>query len=229
MHLQQNLPFDITIPKCAQFLHPEKRNNPGSTSGFSNLVLKVTKALEITICKTFQVPQSDSREQVCHKIRTQWIAYQLEDIPKEFYTKSNDEASKSFRRTNSYWSYARELSDFQPILETDLQFIRIDHYWRKIGKILSDDGLQKYTHLICLIKCILSLTHRNSTPEQGFSINKYILEVHGSSSSEKTLESLRFVKDEACRVAGVTNFPISRELISSVKIAHSKYVAHLEM
>ena len=206
MHLQQNLPFDITIPKCAQFLHPEKRNNPGSTSGFSNLVLKVTKALEITICKTFQVPQSDSREQVCHKIRTQWIAYQLKDIPKEFYTKSNDEVSKSFRRTNSYWSYARELSDFQPILETDLQFIRIDHYWRKIGKILSDDGLQKYTHLICLIKCILSLSHRNSTPEQGFSM-----------------------KDEACRIAGVTNFPISRELISSVKIAHSKYVAHLEM
>ena len=46
MYLQQNLPFDVTILKYAQFLHPEKRNNPGSTSGISNLALKVAKALE---------------------------------------------------------------------------------------------------------------------------------------------------------------------------------------
>ena len=209
MYLQQNLPFDVTILKYAQFSHPETRNNPGSTSGISNLALKVTKALERKICKTFQVPQSDSREQVCDKIRTQWIAYQLEDIPKEFYTKSNDEASKSSLRRNSYWSYALELCDLQPIQETDSLFIQIDHYWRKIGKILSDDGLQKYTQLICLVKCILSLSHGNSTPERGFSKNKYFLEVHGSSSSEETLESLRFVNDEVCRIGGVTNFPIS--------------------
>ena len=138
--------------------------------------MKVTKALQRAICKTCQVPQSDSREQVCGKIRTQWItAYQLQDKPKEFYTKSNDEASKSFRRTNSYWSYALELCDLQPIQKTDSHFIRIDHYWRKIGKILSDDGLQKYSHLICLVKCILSLSHGNSTPGRGFSINKHIL------------------------------------------------------
>ena len=141
----------------------------------------------------FQVPHSDSWEQVCDKIRNQWIAYQLEDIPKEFYTKSNDEASKSSRRANSYWSYALEFCDLQPIQETDSQFVWIDHYWRKIGKILSDDSLQKYTQLISLVKCILSLSHGNSTPEWGFSINKYFLEVHQSSASEKTLESLRFV------------------------------------
>ena len=37
------------------------------------------------------------------------------------------------------------------------------------------------------------------------------------------------MKGEVCRVGGVTNFPISRELISSVKNAHSKCVADLEM
>ena len=51
MYLWQNLPFDVTILKYAQFLHPEKRSNPGSTSGISNLAWKVTKALEKTICK----------------------------------------------------------------------------------------------------------------------------------------------------------------------------------
>ena len=40
---------------------------------------------------------------------------------------------------------------------------------------------------------------------------------------------LRFVKDEVCRVGGVKNFPISRELISSVKNVQSKYVADLQM
>ena len=60
MYLQQNLPFDVAILKYAQFLHPEKRNDPGSTSGISNLALEVTKALERMICKTFHVPQSDS-------------------------------------------------------------------------------------------------------------------------------------------------------------------------
>ena len=229
MYLQQNLPFDVAILKYAQFLHPEKRNNPGSTSGIRNMALKVTKALERMICKTFHVPQSDSWEQVCEKIRTQWIAYQLEDIPKEFYTKSSDEACKSSRRTNLYWSHALELCDLQPIQETDLQFIRIDHYQRKIGKILSDDGLEKYTQLICLVKCVLSLTHGNSTLERGFSINKYLLEVHRSSTSEKTLESFCFVKDEVCCFGGVKIVPISWELISSVKNAHSKYVTDQEM
>ena len=156
------------------------------------MALKVTIALERTISKTFQVTQSDSREQVCDKIRTQWIAYQLQDISKEFYTKSNDEAGESSRRTNSYWSYTLELCDLQPIQETDSQIILIDHCWRKICKILSDDGLQKYTQLICLVKCILSLSHGNSTQERGFSVNKYLLEVHMEAQLRENLTIVAF-------------------------------------
>ena len=156
------------------------------------MALKVTIALERTIFKTFQVTQSDSREQVCDKIRTQWIAYQLQDISKEFYTKSNDEAGESSRRTNSYWSYTLELCDLQPIQETDSQIILIDHCWRKICKILSDDGLQKYTQLICLVKCILSLSHGNSTQERGFSVNKYLLEVHMEAQLRENLTIVAF-------------------------------------
>ena len=37
------------------------------------------------------------------------------------------------------------------------------------------------------------------------------------------------MKDEVCRIGRVTNFPISRELISSVKNVQSKYVADLQM
>ena len=59
-------------------------------------------------------------------------------------------------------------------------------------------------------------------------INKYLLQVHGSSTSEKTIEAFRFVKDEVCRVGGIMKFPINRELLSSVKGAHGRYVADLE-
>ena len=59
-------------------------------------------------------------------------------------------------------------------------------------------------------------------------INKYLLQVHGSSTSEKTIEAFRFVKDEICRVGGIMKFPINRELLSSVKGAHGRYVADLE-
>ena len=53
--------------------------------------------------------------------------------------------------------------------------------------------------------------------------------MHGSSASEKSLESLRFVKDEVCHVGGVTNFSVSGELISSVKNACSKCVADIKI
>ena len=46
---------------------------------------------------------------------------------------------------------------------------------------------------------------------------------------EAQLHRKLYDEDEVCCVVWVTNFPISRELISSVKIVHSKYVADLEM
>ena len=85
-----------------------------------------------------------------------------------------------------------------------------------------------YAQLFLLVKFLLSISHGNSVLERGFLINKYLLQVHGSSTSEETIEAFRFVKDEVCRVGGVTKFPINRELPSSVKGAHGRYVADLE-
>ena len=134
-----------------------------------------------------------------------------------------------WKKTNSYWSYALELCDLSPpIEELRSKYVRIDHYWRKVGGILKDDGTFKYAQLFLLVKLLLSISHGNSVPERGFSINKYLLQVHGSSTSEKTIEALRFVKDEICRVRGVMKFRINRELLSSIKGAHGRYVADLE-
>ena len=77
-------------------------------------------------------------------------------------------------------------------------------------------------------KLLLSISHGSSVLERGFSINTYLLQVHGSSTSEKTIKAFRFVKDEICCVGIVMKFSINRELLSSVKGAHGRYVADLE-
>ena len=78
--------------------------------------------------------------------------------------------------------------------------------------------------MVAFIKCVLSLSHGNITPERGFSINKLILEVHGYSTYEDTLTALRLVKDELLRVGGKTKL-ITKELLADVKTSYTRYEA----
>ena len=101
--------------------------------------------------------------------------------------------------------------------------------------IISGEGLEnlvdefvakKYLQLAKLVQCVLSLSHGNSTPERGFSVNKQLLAVHGYSTYEDTIIALVIVKDELLRVGGVLEFPITRELLGSVSASWSKYEAN---
>ena len=42
-YLLENLPVGNKLIKCAQYLHHEKRNNPGALTAISNLAISVTK------------------------------------------------------------------------------------------------------------------------------------------------------------------------------------------
>ena len=95
---------------------------------------------------------------------------------------------------------------------------RIDHYWRQIGRLRDDKGALKYPQLFALVKCVLSVSHGNSTPECGFSINKIMLETHGYTIYEDAIVTLKIVKDELNRVGSVTKFNIDKELIKEVKL-----------
>ena len=86
-------------------------------------------------------------------------------------------------------------------------------------------GADKYPQLVALVKCVLSLSHGNSTPERGFSINKILLEIHGSRTYEDTIVALRMVKDAINRVGGSCKFPITRALVENVSNAWAKYEA----
>ena len=84
---------------------------------------------------------------------------------------------------------------------------------------MKDESRQlKYLQLFALVKCVLSISHGNTIPEQGFSINKYLLSIHGTSTSNETIIAWRLVKDFIL-VGGYMKFSVNKNLILSVKTA----------
>ena len=79
----------------------------------------------------------------------------------------------------------------------------------------------KFPQLFELVQGVLSLSHGNSTPERGFSMNKITLEAQGYTMYEDTIVAPRIVKDELNRVGGVINFNITHGLISDFKALYS--------
>ena len=75
---------------------------------------------------------------------------------------------------------------------------------------------------------MLSVSHGNADPERGFSLNKHLLAIHGSSIKEETIESIRLVKDYIIRVGGIKNITVSNEMILSSRNAYHRYEAYLE-
>ena len=101
----------------------------------------------------------------------------------------------SSKNQNSYWKEVE--SEFGLESQNLLKYYkRIDHYWRQINRLRDDKGALKYPELFTLVKCVLSVSHGNSTPEHGFSINKIMLETHEYTIYEDTVVTLRIVIDE---------------------------------
>ena len=59
--------------------------------------------------------------------------------------------------------------------------------------LTDDHGNLKYPKLYALVQAILPLSHGNAYPEQGFSINKQLLQNHGYVIKEKSIVSLQFL------------------------------------
>ena len=153
-------------------------------------------------------------------VKNQWLVYQNEIIQEEWY-KNLEESSESpcsSKRQDSYWKEIESEFGFesQNLLK---YYERIDHYWRQICRLRDDKGALKYLQFLSLVKCVLSVSHGNSTPDLGFSISKIMLETHEYTIYEDTIVTLRIVKDELNSVGSVTKFNIDKELIREVKIS----------
>ena len=160
------------------------------------------------------------------------MTYQNEDIPDSYFRLEESNKSTSGWIQYWYWEHALECCHLTTNkTSVSSQYKRVDHYWHNGNNIVdwkrSKKYTQKYTQL-CLAHCLFSLSHSNSTPEQGFSINKVLLESHGYTMQNNKISALWFVKDELNRVGGVSNFPVTQNLITQVKGATAKYMADLE-
>ena len=98
-----------------------------------------------------------------------------------------------------------------------------------LQKLNSSDGQPKYPSLVSLFKLVLSISHGNSAPENGFSINKAMLDIHGYSLGESTIEALQFVKDAILKHSSILGIPITRSQLDNVKDSRKRYMAALEV
>ena len=223
-HLQSKLPLDIPFVKHAQFLHPKKCHLPGATSAVSNHALSIYSGDKTCLQDIFLTRPPVTREEVCDMVRNQWLVYQNEIVQEECY-KNLGESSQSpcsSKSQNTYWKEGE--SEFGLESQNLLKYYkRIDHYRGQISYLRNDKGGLKCPQLLALVKCVLSVSHGNSTLEHGFSINKMMLETHGYTIYKDTIVALRIVKGDINRVGSVTKFNIDKELIKEVKLSCSKY------
>ena len=93
------------------------------------------------------------------------------------------EKSNKGKTQDFYWWHVEEEFGLEITAadKEECQMKRIDDYWCQIGQLKDKRDRKKYLQLFALVKCVLSLSHGNSAPESGFSINKSMLEVYGHS------------------------------------------------
>lgn len=226
-YLKENMPFNKVFIKQAQYLHPEKRNHASARNSVSNMTNAICKVLGNKFPKIFGLRESASKEDVIDKVRSQWQIYQSESIPEEWFKKKEEPGCIKKPAKQGYWAEAYKLCGLEEP-DTRSVYKRADYYWSKVGELLDENGNKKYPQLLVLARCALSVTHGNGFPERGFSINRFILESHGTRLDEETIIALRTVKDELCRVGGALKFPLSEGLRKSVKGARAKYRADQE-
>ena len=218
----------------AQFLHPEKRNDPASLTAVSKLTLVIADVLQSPVednilPKVFHRQPTIKTEDICDLVRSQWKLYQTECVPEEFYVEHVGESNKGKMQDSYWWRIEEEFGlGITASDKEERQMKRIDDYWCQIGQLKDKRGRKRYLQLFALVKCVLSLSHGNSASESGFSINKSMLEVCGHSLWEDKLEALRVVKDAIVNSGSVLNILITHTLIMSVKNSYQKYQADLE-
>ena len=227
-YMVSKLPISCKTLKDAQYLHPNKRNYSASLNAIGRLCSKVASTLKNHLQSVFDVSESTSVSEVCDMVRSQWQVYQLQDIPKEWHTMETESAKSSRRHQESYWkNVEKSWLDITP-KELEEKSLRIDSYWSRVFVMKDVTGRLLFPQLAPFVKAILTLSHGNAGPEQGFSINKAIIDAHGTRIGEDIIVALRRIKHRLLLVGGVVNFEITGPLIESVKLSRSKYEEELK-
>ena len=152
----------------------------------------LTKALSEVLVHVF--PKNTSPEEVCDTFRSEWKLYQTEEIKEEHCHSTTPAASG--RKQASYWENAFLVAGLEKISgRIAVSKFDIEKLVHHLENLCDSSDTVKFPILSAFMNCVLSILHGNSVPESGFSINKHILDIHGHSLKEDTIEALRVVKD----------------------------------
>ena len=69
------------------------------------------------------------------------------------------------------------------------------------------------------------MSHGQATVERGFSVNANVIV---ENLQKESIVTQRIVHDRTCEAGGVLEVPLSKELLTSVRCSHQKYVTALE-
>lgn len=106
--------------------------------------------------------------------------------------------------------------------EINLDENNIAIYWDSVGSMKDEQGNYRFMELAYMIKSCLCISHSYVVPERGFSLKKNLIENRTSLNNE-TIISLRLVKEQVLLNAGVTNTPITKQLLTCVSKSRGLY------
>jgi len=106
---------------------------------------------------------------------------------------------------------------------------RIDHFWNNIFDLKSGLGEIKYPTVTKVVKACLTLSHGSAEVERGFSRSGNILTDDKSAMSCRMLNGRLNIQNGLSRYNKKPELiPMTKELLLSARLAHSKYVNFLE-
>lgn len=111
---------------------------------------------------------------------------------------------------------------------TEGKLHRIDTYWNYVLSIRHAVSGLKYPKLSDVVHTCLAISHGNADVERSLSINKKILTFKRTCLTEESLNGLRLTRDVVTLHGKVTDVPVTKELLSSVRQACKRYAERKE-
>lgn len=120
------------------------------------------------------------------------------------------------------------VQEFEAFLSIEARgeaFLGFKPFERRVDTFLSEHLSHAYPAAWGFCKKLLLLSHGQASVERGFSVNKEILT---ENLQEDTIITQRLICDFVAMHGGVTQVPLTKELMASVGAARSKYRLFLE-
>lgn len=99
----------------------------------------------------------------------------------------------------------------------------IDEYWTSISQLTKPGGEPKFPSLVRVARVGLLLSHGNSDVERGFSRNNLLVTKQRVNLANDSICGLRLIQDAVRVHGGISQIPITRQMILTVRNSHAKY------